>query len=92
MRFNRIAPADEGRYVCTASNMYGNTTKVAEVIVNSKLKIPEIFLIVIIFLLDNTPVDEPPHGFGRVKEAYEGDTVSLTCSDGNPRGRFSRVI
>jgi hypothetical protein len=38
LRFNRIAPADEGRYVCTASNMYGNTTKVAEVIVNSKLK------------------------------------------------------
>jgi Immunoglobulin I-set domain len=35
LRFNRIAPADEGRYVCTASNHYGNTTKVAEVIVNS---------------------------------------------------------
>lgn len=35
LRFNRIAPADEGRYVCTASNRYGNTTKVAEVIVNS---------------------------------------------------------
>lgn len=29
--------------------------------------------------------------FGRTKEAYEGDTVSLTCSDDNPRGRFSRV-
>lgn len=38
LRFNRIAPADEGRYVCTASNVYGNTTKVAEVIVDSKSK------------------------------------------------------
>ena len=38
LRFNRIAPADEGRYVCTASNRYGNTTKVAEVIVNSTHK------------------------------------------------------
>jgi hypothetical protein len=36
LRFNRIAPADEGRYVCTASNLYGNTTKVAEVIVNTQ--------------------------------------------------------
>ena len=35
LRFNRIAPQDAGRYVCTASNMYGNTTKVAEVVVNS---------------------------------------------------------
>jgi len=34
LRFIRIAPADEGRYVCTATNRYGNTTKVAEVIVN----------------------------------------------------------
>jgi hypothetical protein len=38
LRFSRIAPADEGRYVCTASNIYGNTTKVAEVIVNTNGK------------------------------------------------------
>jgi Immunoglobulin I-set domain len=38
LRFSRIAPADEGRYVCLASNMYGNTTKIAEVIVDRKLK------------------------------------------------------
>lgn len=36
LRFNKIAPADEGRYVCTATNVYGNTTKVAEVIVDRK--------------------------------------------------------
>ena len=36
LRFNRITQADEGRYVCHASNIYGNTTKVAEVIVDSK--------------------------------------------------------
>jgi hypothetical protein len=29
--------------------------------------------------------------YGRTKEAYEGDTVSLTCSDENSRGRYSRV-
>lgn len=35
--FNNIAPSDAGRYSCTASNVHGNVTKVAEVIVNSEL-------------------------------------------------------
>ncbi|XP_070509903.1 basement membrane-specific heparan sulfate proteoglycan core protein isoform X20 [Chironomus tepperi] len=66
LRFNKIAPADEGRYVCTASNVYGNTTKVAEVIVDH-----------------NSPPNNPqyPENYGRTKEGYEGDQVTLTCSD-----------
>ncbi|KAL7036766.1 hypothetical protein ACKWTF_008935 [Chironomus riparius] len=66
LRFNKIAPADEGRYVCTASNVYGNTTKVAEVIVDH-----------------NSPPNRPqnPEIYGRTKEGYEGDQVTLTCSD-----------
>uniref|UniRef100_A0A182NMM7 Basement membrane-specific heparan sulfate proteoglycan core protein n=1 Tax=Anopheles dirus TaxID=7168 RepID=A0A182NMM7_9DIPT len=34
LSFYSIAPEDAGRYYCTASNQYGNTTKVAEVLVN----------------------------------------------------------
>lgn len=34
LRFNAITPAAAGRYYCTASNRYGNTTEMAEVIVN----------------------------------------------------------
>lgn len=37
---------------------------------------------------DNVP---HPEIYGRTKEAFEGDTVSLTCTDDNPRGRYSRV-
>jgi hypothetical protein len=62
LRFNRITQADEGRYVCHASNIFGNTTKVAEVIV------------------DNLPPETRPE-YGRTKEGYEGDTVTLTCTD-----------
>ncbi|XP_054087671.1 basement membrane-specific heparan sulfate proteoglycan core protein isoform X23 [Zeugodacus cucurbitae] len=36
LRFNGITPADAGRYYCSASNRYGNTTKMAEVIVNRR--------------------------------------------------------
>lgn len=42
--------------------------------------------------LDNAPVFNDRNDFGSTKEAYEGDTVSLSCSDENPRGRYSRVI
>lgn len=34
MRFTAITPAAAGRYYCSASNSYGNTTEMAEVIVN----------------------------------------------------------
>lgn len=34
MRFSAITPAAAGRYYCSASNRYGNTTEMAEVIVN----------------------------------------------------------
>lgn len=34
MRFISITPAAAGRYYCSASNTYGNTTEMAEVIVN----------------------------------------------------------
>lgn len=34
LRFNAIAPAAAGRYYCSASNRFGNTTEMAEVIVN----------------------------------------------------------
>lgn len=91
MRFNRIAPADEGRYVCTASNRYGNTTKVAEVIVNSTHEfLPKVLFLNFIFLVNSPTEDTVP--FGSTKEAYEGDTVTLKCSDDNPGGRNSRVI
>ena len=36
LRFNGITPADAGRYYCSASNRYGNTTKMAEVTVNRR--------------------------------------------------------
>lgn len=36
LSFPRISSTDTGRYYCTASNQYGNTTKVAQVIVKSK--------------------------------------------------------
>uniref|UniRef100_A0A182W103 Basement membrane-specific heparan sulfate proteoglycan core protein n=1 Tax=Anopheles minimus TaxID=112268 RepID=A0A182W103_9DIPT len=41
LRFNSIALEDAGRYYCTASNKHGNTTKVAEVIVNKNELMPE---------------------------------------------------
>uniref|UniRef100_A0A182LXB6 Basement membrane-specific heparan sulfate proteoglycan core protein n=1 Tax=Anopheles culicifacies TaxID=139723 RepID=A0A182LXB6_9DIPT len=41
LRFARIALEDAGRYYCTASNKHGNTTKVAEVIVNKNDLMPE---------------------------------------------------
>uniref|UniRef100_A0A182QPA6 Basement membrane-specific heparan sulfate proteoglycan core protein n=1 Tax=Anopheles farauti TaxID=69004 RepID=A0A182QPA6_9DIPT len=41
LSFYRIAPEDAGRYYCTASNQYGNTTKVAEVLVNKNDLRPE---------------------------------------------------
>lgn len=34
MEFSHITPKDAGRYYCTAENVHGNVTKVAEVIVN----------------------------------------------------------
>lgn len=34
MHFSHITPNDAGRYVCTAQNVHGNVTKVAQVIVN----------------------------------------------------------
>lgn len=34
LRFNYITPIDAGRYYCSASNVHGNATKVAEVLVN----------------------------------------------------------
>ncbi|XP_053952223.1 basement membrane-specific heparan sulfate proteoglycan core protein isoform X19 [Anastrepha ludens] len=34
LRFVSITPADAGRYYCSASNRYGNTTNMAEVVVN----------------------------------------------------------
>lgn len=34
MEFIHITPKDAGRYYCTAENVHGNVTKVAEVIVN----------------------------------------------------------
>lgn len=34
MEFTHITPKDAGRYYCTAENVHGNVTKVAEVIVN----------------------------------------------------------
>lgn len=34
--FPSIAPADAGQYSCSASNVHGNVTKVAEVLVNRK--------------------------------------------------------
>lgn len=34
LRFISITPAAAGRYYCSASNIYGNTTEMAEVIVN----------------------------------------------------------
>lgn len=40
----------------------------------------------------NSPTDDSQQHYGRTKEAYEGDSVSLTCSDDNPGGRFSTVI
>lgn len=36
LRFFSITPADAGRYLCSASNRYGNTTKTAEVVVNRR--------------------------------------------------------
>lgn len=34
LEFTHITPKDAGRYYCTAENVHGNVTKVAEVIVN----------------------------------------------------------
>lgn len=42
MRFNAITPADAGRYYCSATNIYGNTTKVAEVVVNRGASVEQI--------------------------------------------------
>ncbi|XP_049279689.1 basement membrane-specific heparan sulfate proteoglycan core protein isoform X5 [Anopheles funestus] len=41
LRFSSIALEDAGRYYCSASNKHGNTTKVAEVIVNKNELMPE---------------------------------------------------
>lgn len=38
LQFYSITPADAGRYYCTASNVHGNASKVAEVIVNRKFE------------------------------------------------------
>lgn len=35
LRFSRIAHHDAGRYICTATNQYGETNKTAEVIVSN---------------------------------------------------------
>lgn len=79
LRFNYITPADEGRYYCTASNPYGNVTKVAEVVVSRN---------------EMGGNESPSNGspsYGSTKEAYEGDDVSLTCSAENPDNQFVRV-
>lgn len=34
LHFSHITPNDAGRYFCTAQNVHGNVTKVAQVIVN----------------------------------------------------------
>lgn len=34
LQFSRITPRDAGRYYCSARNVHGNATEVAEVIVN----------------------------------------------------------
>lgn len=79
LRFNYITPADEGRYYCTASNPYGNVTKVAEVVVSRN---------------EMGGNESPSNGsptYGSTKEVYEGDDVSLTCSAENPDNQFVRV-
>ncbi|KFB41336.1 AGAP003656-PB-like protein [Anopheles sinensis] len=40
LQFQSIAPEDAGRYYCSAWNRHGNTTKVAEVLVNEQDLIP----------------------------------------------------
>lgn len=39
LKFGYITKEDAGRYYCTASNPFGNVTKVAEVLVSRKCKI-----------------------------------------------------
>jgi len=36
LEFHAITPVDAGRYFCTAENVHGNVTKVAEVIVSNR--------------------------------------------------------
>lgn len=81
LRFNYITPADEGRYYCTASNPYGNVTKVAEVVVSRNE----------IGGNQDSPTNAIP-GYGSIKEVYEGDDVTLTCSAADdPVNQFVRV-
>lgn len=39
---------------------------------------------------DNIPEQNPDH-YGRTKEGYEGDTVTLTCSDESSSRGYVRV-
>ena len=75
LRFTHITPSDEGRYYCTASNPFGNVTKVAEVVVSRNEMGGQA-----------SSTNEGP-AFGSMKEAFEGDSVSMTCSDENPDKR-----
>ncbi|XP_055911049.1 basement membrane-specific heparan sulfate proteoglycan core protein isoform X7 [Eupeodes corollae] len=41
LRFNAITPADAGRYYCSVTNAYGNSTEVAEVIVDRGVSVEQ---------------------------------------------------
>lgn len=71
LEFTQITSNDQGRYYCTATSPFGNSTKVAEVIVHHH----------------EVPNRRPAQGIvGRVLEAIEGDTVSLECNQPSSEG------
>lgn len=77
LQFDRIAEANAGRYYCTAANQYGNSTKIAEVLVLHS----QVF--------NESPHRD---GDVNVFEAVEGGTVKLLCThDQVPRGTLVSV-
>ena len=66
--------------MCIATNIHGNTEKVAEVIVESKKNLLNVWFLFVTFEIVGQPTAHKLSN-QRLKEKIEDDTVSLRCTD-----------